>query len=105
MLAVASGAGAIGGGFVVVRHFATTSWPLSSGEPGVLAAAGVLLVIAQALKAIGWARLFAPAERPHLLALAAGCGVQRASHVCESGYAVVTQDEFGLRFSAVPARS
>ena len=74
MLAVASGAGAIGGGFVVVRHFATTSWPLSSGEPGVLAAAGVLLVIAQALKAIGWARLFAPAERPHLLALAAGNG-------------------------------
>ena len=129
MLAVASGAGAIGGGFVVVQHFATTSWPLSGGEPGVLAAAGVLLVLAQTLKAIGWARLFAPAERPHLLALAAGnggaaligtvlpgrfddamrvaagCGVQRASHVCESGYAVVTQDEFGLRFSAVPARS
>ena len=67
-------AGAIGGGFVVVRHFAATPWPLSSGEPGVLAAAGVLLVIAQALKAIGWARLFAPAERPHLLALAAGNG-------------------------------
>jgi hypothetical protein len=73
-LAVASGAGAIGGGFVVVRHFATMPWPLSSGEPGVLAAAGVLLVIAQALKAIGWARLFTPAERPHLLALAAGNG-------------------------------
>jgi uncharacterized membrane protein YbhN (UPF0104 family) len=74
VLAVASGAGAIGGGFVVVQHFATTSWPLSGGEPGVLAAAGVLLVLAQTLKAIGWARLFAPAERPHLLALAAGNG-------------------------------
>ncbi|HZC29136.1 MAG TPA: hypothetical protein VE269_05295, partial [Gaiellaceae bacterium] len=66
--------GAIGGGVVVVRHFATMPWPLSGGEPGVLAAAGVLLVIAQALKALGWARLFAPAERPHPLALAAGNG-------------------------------
>jgi lysylphosphatidylglycerol synthase-like protein len=74
VLAVASAAGAIGGGFFVVRHFATTPWPLSDGEPGVLAAAGLLLVIAQALKAIGWARLFAPAERPHPLALAAGNG-------------------------------
>jgi uncharacterized membrane protein YbhN (UPF0104 family) len=74
LLAVGSGAGAIGGGVVVVRHFATTPWPLSHGEPAVLAAAGLLLVIAQALKALGWARLVAPAERPHLLALAAGNG-------------------------------
>ena len=40
----------------------------------MLVAAGVLLLVAQALKAIGWGRLFAPRERPHPLALAAGNG-------------------------------
>jgi len=73
-LAVGSGVGAIAGVAFVVRHFINTPWPLSSGEPGLLVAAGVLFVVAQALKAIGWARLFAPAERPHPLALAAGNG-------------------------------
>jgi hypothetical protein len=42
--------------FLAVRHFATTSWPLSRGEPGLLVAAGLLLLLAQALKALGWAR-------------------------------------------------
>src|SRR5213076_2958857 len=56
------------------RHFATTSWPLSDGEPGVLVAAGLLLLGAQALKAFGWARLFSLEERPTPLALAAGNG-------------------------------
>ena len=73
-LAAVSGAGALGGGFLVVRHFATTAWPLSGGEPSVLVAVGLLFLVAQALKAIGWARLFAPGERPHTLALAAGNG-------------------------------
>ena len=40
----------------------------------MLVAAGVLLLFAQALKAYGWGRLFAPAERPKVLALAAGNG-------------------------------
>jgi hypothetical protein len=44
--------------FLAVRHFATTSWPLSRGQPGLLVAAGLLLLLAQALKALGWARLF-----------------------------------------------
>ena len=39
--------------FLAVRHFATTSWPLSRGEPGLLVAAGLLLLLAQALKALG----------------------------------------------------
>lgn len=59
---------------LVGRHFARTSWPLANGHPGVLLAAGLLLVLSQALKALGWARLFARAERPPLLALAAGNG-------------------------------
>src|SRR5580765_762851 len=60
--------------FLAVRHFATTSWPLSRGDPGLLVAAGLLLLLAQALKAFGWARLFRSDERPSALALAAGNG-------------------------------
>jgi uncharacterized membrane protein YbhN (UPF0104 family) len=59
---------------LAVRHFATTSWPLSRGQPGLLVAAGVLLLLAQALKAFGWARLFTNRERPSPLALVAGNG-------------------------------
>lgn len=72
--AVGSGATLVVFVFLAVRHFATTSWPLSGGQPGVLAAVGLLLVLAQALKAYGWGRLFAPGERPRPLALAAGNG-------------------------------
>jgi Lysylphosphatidylglycerol synthase TM region len=73
-LAIASGAVAVGGSFLLVRHFSSTPWPLAGGEPAVLVAAGLLLLVAQALKAIGWGRLFVPRERPHTLALAAGNG-------------------------------
>jgi hypothetical protein len=40
----------------------------------VLVAVGLLLLLAQVFKAYGWARLFAPDERPEPLALAAGNG-------------------------------
>src|SRR2546430_8774551 len=60
--------------FLAVRHFATTSWPLSRGKPGLLVAAGLLLLLAQGLKAFGWARLFTNRERPSPLALVAGNG-------------------------------
>src|SRR5437667_9752041 len=60
--------------FLAVRHVATTSWPLSRGKPGLLVAAGLLLLLAQALKALGWARLFTNRERPSPLALVAGNG-------------------------------
>jgi hypothetical protein len=40
----------------------------------VLVGAGLLLLLAQALKALGWARLFPRDERPSALALAAGNG-------------------------------
>src|ERR1044071_5862357 len=59
---------------LAVRHFATTSWPRSRGQPGLLVAAGLLLLLAQALKALGWARLFTNRERPSPLALVAGNG-------------------------------
>ena len=73
-LAAGSGAFVIVLALLAARHFATTSWPLSSGHPGLLLAAGLLLLLAQALKAYGWGRLFAPDERPKPLALAAGNG-------------------------------
>jgi hypothetical protein len=60
--------------FFAARHFATTSWPLTDGHPAVLVASGLLFVLAQGFKAMGWARLFARAERPPFLALVAGNG-------------------------------
>ncbi|HWH54938.1 MAG TPA: lysylphosphatidylglycerol synthase domain-containing protein [Gaiellaceae bacterium] len=74
VLAAGSGALVVALALLAARHFATTSWPLSSGDPGLLVAAGLLLLLAQALKAYGWARLFVPDERPRTLALAAGNG-------------------------------
>jgi Lysylphosphatidylglycerol synthase TM region len=73
-LAAGSGALVVALALLAARHFATTSWPLASGNPGVLVAAGLLLLLAQALKAYGWGRLFTPNERPNALALAAGNG-------------------------------
>jgi hypothetical protein len=59
---------------VAARHFATSSWPLTRGNPSLLVASGILLLLAQALKAFGWSRLFTSKERPPPLALAAGNG-------------------------------
>jgi hypothetical protein len=59
---------------LAVRHFVASSWPLSGGQPVVLVAVGLLLLLAQGFKAFGWGRLFAAGERPRPLALAAGNG-------------------------------
>jgi hypothetical protein len=59
------------------RHFVTSSWPLSNGSPGVLVTAGLLLILAHTLKALGWGRLFVTGERPRPLALLAGTGAPR----------------------------
>src|SRR5213076_659960 len=74
MLAAASGALVIALTLLAARHFATTSWPLANGNPAMLVVAGLLLLLAQALKAYGWGQLFAPGERPKVLTLAAGNG-------------------------------
>ena len=72
---------AAGGGLLVIaltvlaaRRFAGTSWPLVHGHPGVLAAAGLLFLLAGALKIYAWRALFSADERPRTLALAAGSG-------------------------------
>src|SRR5438094_1723236 len=66
------GAVALALAVLAARHFATTSWPLSSGEPGLLVAAGLLLLLAYALKAFGWAQLFTNRELPSPPTLLAG---------------------------------
>ena len=75
-LVLAAGSGAFALGFVLLaaRHFADAAWPLSNGHPGLLVAVGLLFMLAYALKAYGWRRLFAADERPQPIALAAANG-------------------------------
>jgi uncharacterized membrane protein YbhN (UPF0104 family) len=60
--------------FMVARRFASTPWPLSRGNPGLLVAAGGLSFLGYTFKAYGWERLFAADERPRPLALVAALG-------------------------------
>jgi uncharacterized membrane protein YbhN (UPF0104 family) len=73
-LGLAYGLVAVALALLAVRHFARSGWPLAGGRPGFLIGAGVLLLVAQALKALGWGRLFGLEERPSPFALAAGNG-------------------------------
>lgn len=59
---------------VAIRHFVSEGWPLAGGNPYVIAAAGVLFLVAFGLKALGWRRLFRIGERPGALSLAAAGG-------------------------------
>ena len=75
-LALCAGGGilALALAMLVARSFAQTSWPLVRGHPGLLAAAGLLFLLASALKVYAWRALFAADERPRTLALAAAAG-------------------------------
>jgi Lysylphosphatidylglycerol synthase TM region len=59
---------------LAARHFAGIGWPFAGANVGLVAAAGVLFLVAYAFKAYGWHRLFAPHERPRPLTLGAACG-------------------------------
>jgi hypothetical protein len=59
---------------VAARSLVDAGWPLSKGNPSLIAVAGVLFVLAYGVKAYGWRRLFRPSERPGPLALAAAGG-------------------------------
>jgi uncharacterized membrane protein YbhN (UPF0104 family) len=59
---------------LAARHFAGMGWPFSGANVGLVVASGVLFLLAYALKAFGWHRLFAPHERPRPLTLGAACG-------------------------------
>ncbi len=75
-LALVTGGGILGIALTLLaaRSFAQTSWPLVRGHPGLLVAAGLLFLLASALKVFAWRALFAVDERPRTLALAAATG-------------------------------
>ena len=56
------------------RSLLDAGWPLAHGNPALVAAAGLLFVLAYGFKAYGWRRLFRADERPGPLALAAAGG-------------------------------
>ena len=73
-LIAGSGALALALSILAARRFADTPWPLSRGDPGLLTAAGLLFLVAYALKIYAWRWLFAVDERPQTRALAAATG-------------------------------
>ena len=73
-LAAGSGALALALSILAARRFADTPLPLSRGHPGLLTAAGLLFLVAYALKICAWRRVFAADERPQARALAAATG-------------------------------
>ena len=64
---------------LAARHFAEAGWPLAGADIPLMAAAGVLFLLAYAFKAYGWHRLFAPSDRPRTLTLATACGAASVS--------------------------
>lgn len=73
-LNVVVGVFAIAVSVLAARHFAGIGWPFAGADVRLVAAAGLLFLLAYAFKAYGWHRLFAPHERPRPLTLAASCG-------------------------------
>lgn len=59
---------------LAAREFAGAPWPLTHGQPGLLAAVGALFLVGAAFKACGWRQLFAAHERPRPVALAVANG-------------------------------
>jgi uncharacterized membrane protein YbhN (UPF0104 family) len=75
-LAVSLGISLLTTGILVVagRSLVDAGWPLSGGNPALVAVVGLLFLLAYAFKAYGWHRLFPADERPKPLALAAAGG-------------------------------
>jgi hypothetical protein len=73
-LEIGFGLAAVGIAVVAVLEFRSVGWPLDGARVSLTAAAGALFLSAYAFKALGWQRLFRPAERPRSLPLAAATG-------------------------------
>ncbi len=71
---VAFGLAALGIAVVVVLRFRSVGWPLERANLSLTVGAGALFLSAYAFKALGWQRLFRPAERPRSLPLATATG-------------------------------
>lgn len=87
---------AVGVGLLAARHFAESGWPLANADLGLVGAAGVFFLLSYAFKALGWQRLFAPAERPRRLTLAAASGA-----ACVSGAALPGRVDDVVRVAVV----
>jgi uncharacterized membrane protein YbhN (UPF0104 family) len=79
VLNLAAGVFALAISVLAARHFAGVGWPFANADLRLVAAAGLLFLLAYAFKAYGWHRLFAPHERPGPLTLAASCGAASVS--------------------------
>src|SRR5918999_445280 len=87
---------AVGVAVLAARHFASVGWPLANADLKLVALAGALFVVAYGFKAFGWERLFAPAERPGPVALAAAGGA-----ACVSGAALPGRFDDVVRIAVV----
>lgn len=67
------------------RFFLETGWPLRRADAALVAVAGVLCLLAHAARTLGWGRMFAGAERPRLLALAAAGGAASVTSLALPG--------------------
>jgi uncharacterized membrane protein YbhN (UPF0104 family) len=70
---------------LTVRHFLRSGWPLQDANPWLVLVAGELFLLAYALKALGWQRLFAVGQRPRVLTLAAAGGAASVGGVALPG--------------------
>jgi uncharacterized membrane protein YbhN (UPF0104 family) len=73
----------LGVALLAAREAARHGWPLAHAHVGLTVVAGLLFVLTYGFKALGWRRLFAAAERPRSLALAAATGA-----ACVTGLAL-----------------
>jgi uncharacterized membrane protein YbhN (UPF0104 family) len=70
---------------LAARSIANTGFPLANANGMLVAAAGGCFLAAAAVKAVGWSRLFAAAERPRMTTLAAAGGVAAVAGVALPG--------------------
>lgn len=70
---------------LVARHFVKNGWPLHRANLWLVAVAALIFLAAFAAKAWAWQRLFADAERPAVLTLAAAGGAASVGGIALPG--------------------
>ena len=70
---------------LVLRHFASTGWPLHRANVWLVVLAALIFVAAYAAKAWGWQQLFQRSERPAVLTLAAAGGAASVGGIALPG--------------------
>src|SRR3954449_304719 len=69
----------VGASVLLGRRFTHTSWPLERAHMGLVAGAIAFYFASFILRALGWQKLFPPADRPGLARCRAACGAAAAS--------------------------